>query len=313
MGAMLLPVALVSVLAAPLPASEAPPATLAPAPAEPAPAELAPAPDPATAEPAPLPAGTLTLAPDASWTEPAPVVIVTPAPPEPAPQLTLSPPAPTWGAVPRPVYSPPSEESVRQTMRQHRRSAAAALVVGGLGMAATLGFQSMRVQALQRCAARGGATNTPECFDLEGMEAAFTYYGALGMGMFVAGTAGAGAALGNAAATRDVQLRHGTTRPRSGLKLIGVATIGASVGWMIVANMRLLALEGQCDGDPRCQLQYRPLRLAANDGGALGVAVGAGMIGHAVAYERQGRALMRLRAAPSLGARHGGVSIAMEF
>lgn len=323
---MMLPVALVSVLAAPLPAADAPPASLAPAPAPvevaPAPADLAPAPAPvepvaAPVEPVAPPAtvGPASVEPviiEVQPAEPAPVVIVTPSP-EPAPQLTLSPPAPTWGAVPRPVYSPPSEASVRQTMRQHRRGAAAALVVGGLGMAATLGFQSMRIQALQRCAARGGASDTPECFDLQGMEPAFTYYGALGMGMFVVGTAGAGAGLGNAAATRDVQLRHGATRPRNGLKLIGVATIGASVGWMLIANMRLLKLEGQCEGDPHCQLQYRPLRLAANDGGALGVAVGSGMVGYAVAYERQGRALMRLRAAPSLGARHGGVSLAMEF
>ncbi len=236
------------------------------------------------------------------------VVVITPAP---AP-LTLSPPAPTWGPVPPATYVPPSDGRVRQTMRAHRRSAVGAFVVGGLGMAATLGFQTLRVQGLQRCAAQPSA-DADACTEQEALDFAFSRYGALGMAMFVAGTTGAGAMLGNAAATRDVQLLHGTVRPRSGLQVLGAVTLGASVAWMIGANVQLGRHEAQCEGDAGCLLRYRPLRLAANDGAALGVAAGAGMIGYAVAYERQGKALMRLRAAPSLGMRHAGVSVAMAF
>jgi len=77
--------------------------------------------------------------------------------------------------------------------------------------------------------------------------------------------------------------------------------------------MRLAHLEFRCDDDPRCLLQYRPLRFAAKDGAAVGVAAGAGLVGYAVRYEQQGRGLARLRAAPSISARHAGVAVAVEF
>lgn len=341
---MMLPVALVSVLVgSPVPA-EAPPGALAPAPAPapapvPAPAELAPAPAPAPPPPAPSTsvvtvhtttssAGTTSTVTihDAStgastttttttiqngWEEPAPapVVVVTPAP---EPPLTLSPPAPTWGPVRAPAYVPPSPERVQQTMRQHRRGALAAFAVGSVGMGATLGFQLARVRGLQRCAA-GDASHVSECGDYEALDFAFSRYGAIGMGMFVVGSTGAGVMLGNAAATRDVQLRGGDVRSRTGLKVLGVAVIGAATGWLVLGNLQLARHEAQCDGDPGCLLRYRPLRMGVNDGAAVGVAAGAGMIGYALGYERQGRALMRLRAAPSISARHTGVAVAVEF
>lgn len=330
---MMLPVAIVSVLVgSPLP-TEAPPGALAPAPA---PAELAPAPAPAPAEPAPgssvvtvhtttAPSGTTTstvTVVDGSggattttttiqngWEEPAPapVVVVTPTP---EPPLTLSPPAPTWTPVRAPTYVPPDPARVQQTMRQHRRGALAAFAVGSVGMAATLGFQTARVRGLQRCAAT--ASHVSDC-DVAALDYAFSRYGALGMSMFVVGSAGAGVMLGNAAATRDVQLRNGDARSRTGLKVLGVVVIGTAVGWMIGANKQLGRHESQCEGDPGCLLRYRPLRLAANDGAAVGIAAGAGMIGYALGYERQGRALMRLRAAPSISARHTGVAMSIEF
>jgi hypothetical protein len=317
---MMLPVALFSLLAVPGPADGAPTELAAPAPAEAvAPVDLAPAPaeavapvvEPVAAEPVAPPPGALTRAPDPTWTEPAPapVVVITPAP---EPPLTLSPPAPTWGPVRPTPYVPPSEARVRQTMQQHRRAAVGAFVVGGLGMSAALGFQWMRASSLQRCAANG--PDARSCSEYAAMDYAFSRYSALGMAMFVAGTAGAGAMLGNAAATRDVQLRHGNTRPRGGLKLLGIAAIGAASAWMIGANLRLVQHESQCGPhDAGCVLRYRPLRWAANDGAALGIAAGAGMLGYAIAYENQGKALMRLRAAPSVSTRHTGVAVSMAF
>lgn len=329
----MLPVALVSMLAGSPAAAEAPPGALAPAPAElapaPAPVERAPAPAPAELAPAPAQPSapssmtvttivtptttttttTVTVDTWSSEPAPAPVVVVTPAPTP--PPLTLSPPAPTWGSVRPTPYVPPDAAQVYQAMRQHRRAALGAFVVGGLGMGATLGFQYARIRGLQHCAARGLATT--ECGDYHDMDHAFAYYGALGMGMLVAGTAGAGALLGNAAATRDVQLRGMEGRSRNGIKVLGVAIIGVAAGWMIGANMRLAHLEFRCDDDPRCLLQYRPLRFAAKDGAAVGVAAGAGLVGYAIGYERQGKALARLRAAPSISARHTGVAVAVEF
>jgi hypothetical protein len=338
---MMLPLALVSVLVgSPVPA-EAPPGALAPAPAPtPAPVELAPAPAPAPAQPAPgssvvtvhtttSPAGTTTstvtvqesaggssittttTSTSTGWDEPtpAPVVVVTPTP---VPHVHVSPPAPTWTPMRPTAYVPPDEATVRRTMRQHRRGAVGAFAVGSLGMGAAIGFQYMRIRGLQRCAA-ASETAALDCFDAGGMQLPFGYYSTVGMGMFVAGTAGAGAMLGNAAATRDVQLRGGDVRKRTGLKLLGVVVIGAAASWMIGANLQLGRHEAQCDGNAGCLLRYRPLRFAANDGAAVGIAAGAGMLGYALGYERQGRALMRLRAAPSISARHTGVAVSMEF
>lgn len=272
---------------------------------------MTPAPAPVEAAPAPATTEVVVQAPAGSTMEitveptpPAPVVVTTPPPP------VLSPPAPTWGPVrpTPPVGLAPSR--VQQTIRSHRQSAVAAFAVGSLGMTAALGLQYARAQSLRRCLAQHDDLSTA-CSDAEAMSAPFGYYSAIGMGMFVAGTAGAGVMLGNAAATRDVQLRGGTARARPGLKLLGVAAIGAASAWMVAANLQLARHEAQCE-DMACVARYRPLRWAANDGAALGIAAGAGMVGYAVAYERQGKALVRLRAAPSLGL-HTGVSAVMEF
>lgn len=326
--------ALVSVLAAPVPAADAP----APGPVEPAPVDVAaPAPAPAEAPPAaaevttPAPAPT-EAAPATPIEAPAPTtarevmiveverpisesrtttdLMIVPVPERP-PAPIVSPPAPTWGPV-RPTPPAPLDPArVQQTIRSHRQGAAAAFAIGGLGMTAALGMQYVRARSLQRCV-NDDSIHSPACDEAEDMNVAFGFYSAMGMGMFVAGTAGAGVMLGNAAATRDVQLRGGSVRRRAGLKLLGVATIGAASAWLIGANLQLLRLEGQCD-DPQCLARYRPLRWAANDGAALGIAAGAGMLGYAVAYERQGKALMALRAAPSLSATQAGVAVAMEF
>ena len=314
---MMLSLALVSVLAASAAAADAP-VELAPPPAPapaPAPTEIviapapAPAPAPVEAAPATAPSVTVIETPSTSVivvqpeATPAPTVVVTPAP-------TLSPPAPTWGSV-RPTLPPAYDaERIRQTMRQHRRSAAGAFAVGGVGMTIALVTQYVRFRGLQHCAAQ---TTAHSEWCVGSMNVAFSRYGGLGMAMFVAGTAGAGAMLGNAAATRDVQLHGGDARRRTGIKLLGLAAIGAGAAWMIGANLQLGRHEAQCEGDPSCLLRYRPLRWAANDGAALGIAAGAGMVGYAIGYERQGKALMQLRAAPSLGARYAGAGVTMTF
>jgi hypothetical protein len=304
---LLLPVALV--LADPLAATASEPVAPPPAPAEPAPA---PAPvEVIVTQTEPSPASTTTVVVEVRAPEPAPapVVVVTPVPEPPPP--TLSPPSPTWGPVRH--MSPPSYDPgrIQQTMRAHRRSALGAFAVGSVGMGVALATQYFRARGLQHCATQSDPSHPEWC--VESMNIALSRYGGLGMAMFVGGTAGAGVMLGNAAATRDVQLRGGTARQRTGLKLLGIAAIGAASAWMIGANWQLYQHETQCEDDPGCLLRYRPLRWAANDGAALGIAAGAGLLGYAIAYERQGKALARLRAAPSLGARHGGVAVAMEF
>lgn len=313
---MIASLALVSALAAPVAAAPPAEATVvapAPAPAElapaPAPAELAPAPAPATSTTVVVTTTTTTTAAPVLPAQPAPVVVAQPPPPPPAP--VLSPPAPTWGPVqPSPVVIDPAR--TQESIRKFRRSALGVFAVGGLGMAGALTMQYSRAHALQACL-DGGSAGSYACAEADEMEAALGNYSAVGMAMFVAGTAGAGAMLGNAAATRDVQLRGGDARRRVGARFLGIVAIGASAAWMVGANYSLLRRESQCDGDPRCVARYRPLRWASNDGATLGIAAGAGLLGYAVAYEKQGRALMKIRAAPSVSARHTGLSVSMSF
>ena len=196
-------------------------------------------------------------------------------------------------------------------MRTFRRGAVGVFAVGSLGMAGALGLQWVRAKSLQRCIDAG--TGSRACSDTTELSPTLGQYSALGMAMFVVGSAGAGGMLGNAAATRDVQLKGGDIRKRSGLKLLGGIAVGAATAWMLGANWTLLRHESACGGDPSCIGRYRPLRWAANDGAALGIAAGAGMLGYAIAYERQGKALMTLRAAPSVSATHTGVAMRMRF
>ncbi len=242
---------------------------------------------------------------------PAPVVVTVAPAPAPVLAPTLSPPAPTWGPVrPMPPARPDAATSMR-AIRKWRRSAAGVFTLGSLGMAGAVGLQWARANALQRCINDGSGSTA--CGDFEEASAPLGQYSAIGMAMFVTGTAGAGVMLGNAAATRDVQLNGGNIRKRRGAKLLGGLAIGASVAWMVGANWTLLRHEASCEGDPRCLAQYRPLRWAANDGAALGIGAGAGLLGYAIAYERQGKALMRLRAAPSVSATQTGVAVRVEF
>lgn len=306
--------ALVSILAAPV----APPpaeATVAPAPA-PAPAEVvvAPAPAPATiAEPS----TTTVVVTTTTTTTSAPVVVQAPPPPpdvvvvSPPPPPIVSPPAPTWGPVrPSPVVVDPAR--TEQSIRKFRRSALGVFTVGGLGLAGAMGLQYVRARALQGCL-DSGSGDSRACADANELEIGLGNYSAFGMAMFVGGTAGAGAMLGNAAATRDVQLRGGDVRRRSGMRFLGIVAIGASAAWMVGANYSLGRQESLCDGDPRCLARVRPLRWATNDVAALGIGAGAGLLGYAIAYERQGKALMTLRTAPSISARHTGLAVSMSF
>ncbi|MEM7159175.1 MAG: hypothetical protein AAF799_40435 [Myxococcota bacterium] len=198
------------------------------------------------------------------------------------------------------------------SIRVFRRNALGVFTVGSLGMAGALGLQYARAKSLQSCLDSGNPDGR-SCRESRQFEPVGARYSAFGMAMFVAGTAGAGTLLGNAAATRDVQLRGGDARRRTGLKLLGGLAVGAAAVWMIGANYQLGTREGQCDGDPRCIARYRPLRWAANDGAALGMAAGAGLLGYAIAYEKQGKALMKVRAAPSVSARHTGLAVSMTF
>ena len=239
------------------------------------------------------------------------MVNVYPPPPAPQPPPVVAPePQPIAVA---PVYMPdagrPDPARVHESIHRFRRGAVGLLVLGSVGMTVAVGMQFVRADAMSQC---GGGSLDVTCNDAEDLEVLGAYYSGLGMIMAVGASAGAGSMLGKAAAQRDVQLRNGAFRSRRGAKILGVATVVAASAWVVGANMTLLEKEAQCD-TAECMMQYRPLRYAANDAGVLGLAAGSAMLGYAVAYDKQGHALMKLRASPSLTRRSAGVALSGRF
>ena len=231
-----------------------------------------------------------------------------------APRLAapiLSPPAPTWGPVRPTPPPPPDPERTQRTMKKFRRGGAGMLAVGATGLAVTIGLQAGRGVAMTRCASNGDPASDP-CVTSDTLERELSTYGALGLAALVTGSAGAGVMFGNAAATRDVELR-GKLRKRSAAKMAGIVAVAVASSVMLGANIHLTRAEARCDGDPNCIARHRPTRWAANNGASLGLAAGAGLLGYAIAYDKQGKALMKLRAAPTISARQAGLSLTMAF
>ncbi len=186
------------------------------------------------------------------------------------------------------------------------------LGVAGAGLATATGLQIGRGVALQRCA-RSGDASSSACETSDVLEARLAYYGAVGMATMVAGVAGAGGMLGNSIATRDVQLRNEEAKSRSFSKFFGIISIGLSSVWVLGRNIHFLRAEERCEGDLSCVAAVRPKRWIVNDIATLGISAGAGFLGYAFAYEKQGKALMKVRAVPMLSRHHGGLSVSLAF
>lgn len=305
------------VAAAPAPAPAPGPVAAAPAPTA-APVVTAPAPGPIVAAPAPATStsnatSTTTVVPAGTSV----TVNVFPPPPVAAPEPEPEP-APVVVAPPPPVYTPPVSTEpdpalVQASIRKFRRGAIGVMAVGSIGMGVALALQWARLANMDSCirSNRASGYDTGSCRG-DDLDIVGGYYGALGMAVFVGGAAGGGVMLGNAAAHRDVQLYKGTPRRRTGAKLLGAASIVAGAAWMIGANWTLLGKEAQCETG-ECLMKYRPLRYAANDSGALAIGLGSALVGYGVAYDKQGRALMKLRAAPTLTRTTAGLSLTGRF
>lgn len=313
--------------AAPAPgpvAAPAPGPVAAPAPVA-AGVATAPAPAPAAAVVAAGPPPTATATSNTTVVPAGTSVTVNVYPPAPAPAPAPVAAAPVVAPVVTPtvmhVTSPkPNPAMVAESIRKFRRGGIGVMAIGGVGMGVALALQWARVSALNDCRNDNRAAGSDEyygsdlsCSDAQDLEFVGGYYSAIGMGVFVGAMAGGGAMFGKAAAHRDVQQRNGAFRSRRGAKLLGIASIIGGTAWMIGANWTLLQKEAQCDGSADCLLKYRPLRYAANDAGALGIGAGSALLGYGIAYDKQGRALMKLRAAPTLSRTTAGVSLTGRF
>jgi len=234
------------------------------------------------------------------------VAVAGPVPVGPPPALT----APAFV----PPQSGPNPVMVQQSIRKFRRGAAGMLVLSSAGAALTLGLQAARLAALDSCTGR--TRRVPDdvgfndCAGAEMVESGAGVYGALGIGVFATAVTSSAAMFGKAAAHRDVQLRNGALKSRRPLKVMGVITTVAASAWLVSTYYGLASAEAECSSAD-CQMQYRPLRYAATDVGAIGLTAGTAMLGYAVAYGKQGKALMSLR--PAVGRTNAGLSLSGRF
>jgi hypothetical protein len=299
-----------------------------PAPAETAPAP-APAPTPAPTEPAspppespaaavqPAPATTPTEAAPPAVAAPAPASVepvlpaaepaVTPAlPAQPVPVRTVGPtPIPTESGafVLVPVGPPPRVQPVPPdvTIRKWHRSAGTLIGVAGASLVGSLVLQALRQSALRRC------DGDPSChLDAYAYEPSLGTYTVLLHGMTVGAVGGAGAMLGNAAATHDVHVRGRAVR-KPGLMALGVVmtTVGAITYAGVGMSLYLRQMDGQFVDPAAAQLR----RFLLVDPLVVGTAAGAGLIGYAARRKRQGEALAKLRV--TAGA--SGIGVAGQF
>lgn len=186
------------------------------------------------------------------------------------------------------------------------------LAVGAAGLATTVGLQITRGVVLQRCAQTRDA-ESERCVGAQFVEDRLSQYALGGMAMMIAAGAGAGGLFGNADATRDVQQRRREPKVPSFAKLTGAVGLGLTAAWALGRNLHYARQETRCDTDVRCIADVRPKRWVVNDIATVALSAGAGFVGYAVAYEKQGKALMSLRAQPTLSRQHAGLTVSMAF
>lgn len=196
--------------------------------------------------------------------------------------------------------------------RVFRRGALASLGIGVVGFGAAIGTQIGRYHALRVCGRRGDP-KSDACVTSDVLEGQLNSTAGIGLAMMIAGGAAAGTFVGNAAASRDVRGRGLDAEPRTFARFVGIITMGLTSAWALERNIRILNDERRCDGDRACVARQRPRRFIINNVATLGVGLGAGFLGYSFAYEKQGRALMKLRAMPNLGLGHAGATVSMSF
>jgi hypothetical protein len=271
--------------------TEAAPPAAAPAPAgvegEAAPASIVV--DPAPIDPVPLDPAHPSVAPPTE-----PVVVVTPSPvPTESGAFVLVPVGP-------PARVQPVPPDV--TIRRWHRSAGTLVGIAGASLVGSFALQGLRQSALRRCGA-----DTSCQHDSYAYEPSLGAYTVLLHSMTVGAAGGAGAMLGNAAATEDVQVHGRAAVRKPGVLALGVVlTAVGSIGYVGVGlSLYSRQLDDRFADPAAAQLR----RFLLVDPLVVATAAGAGMIGYAVRRKRQGEALARIRV--TAGA--DGLGIAGQF
>lgn len=202
-------------------------------------------------------------------------------------------------AGPPPVVRPVPPDT---TIRRWRRSAGTLAGIGGATLLGSFALQGLRQHWLRRCG------SDRDCqLESYATEPSFGTYTVMLHAMTVAAAGGAGAMLGNAAATEDVAV-HGRAVSRPGLLALGIIMTAAGTITYATAGMGLYLRQVNGDFSDPASMQLRRFLLV--DSLVVGTSMGAAMTGYAVARSRHGKALAKLRvnAGPSAGGVGVGVS-----
>lgn len=206
--------------------------------------------------------------------------------------------------------SRPSSRSVRKSVRRFRRGGFAPLGVAIVGLAGAVGVQIARGAWLNRCA-RTGDRDSLVCFGWAASDKQMRNWSIAGLAMMFTGSAGAGGMFGNAHATRHAY--RGNVKDPSFAKLTGIVTVGVTAAWLIERNVYAWHRELRCDEDLYCVARARRQRWIYNDLGALSVSIGAGLLGYALTYARQSKALMAIWARPTVSRSYTGLALSTSF
>jgi len=204
----------------------------------------------------------------------------------------------------------PTSRSVRHSVRRFRRGGFAPLGVALFGLTGAVGVQIARGAWLNRCA-QNGDRDSLVCFGWEASDQQMRNWSIAGLAMMFAGSAGAGGMFGNAHATRHAY--RGKPKDPSFAKLTGIVTVGVTAAWLVERNIISWQRELRCEEDLFCVARARRQRWLYNDLGALSMSIGAGLLGYALTYARQSKALMKIWAAPTVSKNQAGLSLSASF
>jgi hypothetical protein len=214
---------------------------------------------------------------------------------------------------------PPSPDDVRARARRWRIRGGAVIGIGstvGLGLA--VGFQAMRyvrarncIRDLEQSEDFGDALGAGIGCSIDRVLSVYpAYLSAAGLAAVVTASGGGASMLGLADAAEDVEI-EGRKKRVVGRKAAGATLVSIGALGVVVSTAVLLPKQLTCDLE--CGLELQATRFIATDASTAVLAVGAGLLGHAVAYDKQGEALLRLRAVPGANERGAHLTIAGQF
>ncbi len=296
-----------------------------PAPVDPATTSDAPAPAPAPASASADAIGFVEVPESEPFVEPATPV---PAPPPPAPSAEpavgtswgpedMAPPRPpvvvrtddgyALVAIGNPQPMPPIPPEL--TIRKWKRSAGVLVGVSAATYLGAVALQGVRMAGMAACEDADSPDVALHCQrDMGASDPGLGMYTVMFHSMSVAAAGGAGAMLGRARATEDVQIhRHWTPKPLA----TGLGLALAIGNGLVYVTSGLALLRRQQVADDPASVQRR--RFLVLDATAIMTSVGAGLAGYGIAYGKHAKVLSKIHLGAALGPDFSGLSASGRF